>query len=218
MSCCVGHVAEIHSCDREEEEEDERVLESVSPVLNFYIICSPSRNLYLATRSSRISPVGSQPLEKTIFTPLSFPLTCLPPSPLSLRLLQLLTNCSVEDLATSLAPTEPEEKIEGATASRLEEPTTSETTINVKGVPFEIECLLMSGRRKRWTVGSEETVSDVRQRIFANFPQGELHFISIYLVPSSTTDCSSFVKPFCISTTEWRTSEAAVSSPDSIRL
>ncbi|GAA5996780.1 hypothetical protein JCM5350_007786 [Sporobolomyces pararoseus] len=94
----------------------------------------------------------------------------------------------MEDLATSLAPTEPEEKIEGATPSRLEEPTTSETTINVKGVPFEIECLLMSGRRKRWTVGSEETVSDVRQRIFANFPQ------------------------------EWRTSEAAVSSPDSIRL
>ncbi|GAA5969012.1 hypothetical protein JCM3765_002282 [Sporobolomyces pararoseus] len=93
----------------------------------------------------------------------------------------------MDEATTLAAPFKLEEKSEGST-TRLEEAATSDTRINVKGVPFEIEFLLMSGNRKRWTVGSEETVSTVRERIFANFPQ------------------------------EWRTSEAPVTSPDSIRL
>ncbi|GAA5843346.1 hypothetical protein JCM3766R1_002926 [Sporobolomyces carnicolor] len=59
---------------------------------------------------------------------------------------------------------------------------------DIRGDRFEIEFLLMSGKRKRWTVGSEETVDRVRDRIFADWPQ------------------------------EWKVTESPVTSPNSIRL
>ncbi|GAA5899722.1 uncharacterized protein JCM6883_005969 [Sporobolomyces salmoneus] len=51
-------------------------------------------------------------------------------------------------------------------------PDLSPPASDVKGDPFEIDFLLMSGARKRWRVGSEETVEQVRQRIHSEWPTG----------------------------------------------
>jgi len=48
----------------------------------------------------------------------------------------------------------------------------SPTQYAISGDPFEIEFLLMGGQRKRWTVGSKDTVEQVRQRIWKEWPQG----------------------------------------------
>ncbi|GAA6060453.1 hypothetical protein JCM10212_000881 [Sporobolomyces blumeae] len=59
---------------------------------------------------------------------------------------------------------------------------------SVEGTRFEIEFLLASGKRKRWTVGTNESVERVRDRIASEWPP------------------------------EWKLSEPPLVSPDSLRL
>ena len=44
----------------------------------------------------------------------------------------------------------------------------------MNGTPFELEFLLMGGQRRRWTVGSQDTVEQVRTRIWNEWPPGTL--------------------------------------------
>ncbi|GAA5846260.1 hypothetical protein JCM5353_005385 [Sporobolomyces roseus] len=83
-------------------------------------------------------------------------------------------------------PTETEKSTLPPPIAPSQDPTLTQYAIN--GDPFEIEFLLMGGQRKRWTVGNKDTVEQVRQRIWKEWPQ------------------------------EWRTNESPVSTPDSIRL
>lgn len=74
-------------------------------------------------------------------------------------------------------PQEPEKlgaSVSHTEATRPEIPINDEqaSATHVKGDPLEIEFLLMSGKRKRWTVGTQETVEQVRTRIFQDWPRG----------------------------------------------
>ncbi|PRQ72327.1 hypothetical protein AAT19DRAFT_9666 [Rhodotorula toruloides] len=40
----------------------------------------------------------------------------------------------------------------------------------LKGEPVEIELLLLSGKRKRWTFGTEETVAEVKDQVWHEWP------------------------------------------------
>ncbi|BGP27308.1 ubiquitin like superfamily protein [Rhodotorula toruloides] len=46
----------------------------------------------------------------------------------------------------------------------------------LKGEPVEIELLLLSGKRKRWTFGTEETVAEVKDQVWHDWPDGALQY------------------------------------------
>ncbi|GAA5865889.1 hypothetical protein JCM1840_006288 [Sporobolomyces johnsonii] len=41
----------------------------------------------------------------------------------------------------------------------------------VRGQPFDLVLLLVSGKRRKWVVGSEETVREVRERVWSEWPE-----------------------------------------------
>ncbi|GAA6009089.1 hypothetical protein JCM11491_005743 [Sporobolomyces phaffii] len=91
--------------------------------------------------------------------------------------------------SASATVSEPEKPLAAPAPPPLPAPETeAPPPARVRGTPFIIESLLLSGQRKRWPVGSEETVDQLRQRIFSEWPP------------------------------EWSSSEPGITSPDSIRL
>ncbi|GAA5826829.1 hypothetical protein JCM11251_002909 [Rhodosporidiobolus azoricus] len=50
-------------------------------------------------------------------------------------------------------------------------PASITTTPTLNGTPFELELLLVSGLRRRWTFGSGETVGEAKRRVWADWPE-----------------------------------------------
>jgi hypothetical protein len=48
----------------------------------------------------------------------------------------------------------------------------------LNGEPVQIELLLLSGKRKRWTFGTEETVAEVKDRVWHDWPDGALRLVA----------------------------------------
>ncbi|GAA5945396.1 hypothetical protein JCM1841_002883 [Sporobolomyces salmonicolor] len=47
----------------------------------------------------------------------------------------------------------------------------SASAAKVRGEPFDLVLLLVSGKRRKWVVGSEETVREVRERVWREWPE-----------------------------------------------